>query len=129
MELLTSILQIQMGGNKRIDGLTNIYGHSTKVFEMRKSWMLALFFVPAVSFSCAFDLDCSIGSQCIKEPGSMYGYCAGGMNPGNGNDERPARSSLDINGTGGDTCHFNLDCGPGGKCLKESGYLNGVCVN
>ncbi len=34
---------------------------------------------------------------------------------------------LDLNGTTGDTCSFDPDCGPGSKCLKSSGSISGVC--
>jgi len=81
-----------------------------------------------ISFACSFDTDCNVGSKCIKKPGQIYGFCAGGMNPGNDGDSVPVRDPLDLNKTAGNTCSFDLDCGPGSKCLKQSGYLNGVCV-
>ncbi len=42
--------------------------------------------LPAVASACSFDTDCSPGCQCVKEPGSLDGYCAGGISPGNDND-------------------------------------------
>ena len=35
---------------------------------------------------------------------------------------------LDINRTVGNTCQFSTDCGPGSKCMKQSGQINGVCI-
>ena len=82
----------------------------------------------ATAFACSFDTDCAVGSECVKKSGQINGYCAGGLNPGNDNDKRPVRDPLDINKTAGDTCNFDTDCGPGSKCLKQSGYIKGVCV-
>ena len=96
---------------------------------MRKILIVLSLLSHGVAYSCAFDTDCSVGSECIKDPGQLYGYCAGGMNPGNSNDKTPVYDPLDSSQTAGDTCRFNLDCGVGGKCLKESGSLSGVCVN
>lgn len=76
--------------------------------------------------ACQFDTDCSPGSQCLKSSGSIYGICAGGLNPGNSNDDQPVYSPTDPNETYGDTCSFDDDCGPGSKCLKSGIY--GVCV-
>lgn len=84
--------------------------------------------LPTLSFACSFDTDCGIGSKCIKKSGQIYGYCAGGMRPGNNSDRRPVRDPLDINNSAGNTCSFDTECGPGSKCLKESGYIKGVCV-
>lgn len=97
--------------------------------------------------ACSFDLDCDIGSKCVKRSGSLSGVCVGGMNPGNANDDAPvydpldmnqgprgngstgdARRSQDADGTYGDTCSFDLDCGIGRKCVKESGRLYGACM-
>jgi len=83
-------------------------------------------FTPA--WSCQFDTDCSVGSRCLKGDGQIYGYCAGGMSPGNSNDQQPAHNPLDPIGTTGRTCQFDVDCGPGHACLKESGQIQGVCL-
>jgi len=90
--------------------------------------LLMLLAIPTTSIACSFDTDCSVGSKCLKASGQIYGFCAGGMNPGNNNDRTPVRDPLDINGTAGNTCGFNTDCGPGSTCLKQSGNINGVCV-
>ena len=76
----------------------------------------------------------------------MYGVCAGGLNPGNSFDKRPvydpldlnrgsrrygsdgdARNRMDSNGTYGDTCNFNTECGVGSRCVKRGYSVTGVC--
>ena len=78
--------------------------------------------------ACVFDTDCEIGSQCLKQDGSLQGFCVGGMNPGNANDRRPTRDPLDLTGKRGNTCSFDTDCGIGGRCFKSSGSLHGTCM-
>ncbi len=84
--------------------------------------------LPMYSYACSFDTDCQVGSKCLKESGSIYGICAGGMSPGNSNDQQPVQAPLDLNHTYGDTCSFDTDCGPGSKCMKSNGNINGVCM-
>lgn len=84
--------------------------------------------VPGLAMACQFNTDCEVGSKCIKSSGSIYGVCMGGMSPGNKNDDKPIYAPLDTNKTYGDTCQFNTDCGPGSKCIKESGHIYGVCI-
>ena len=79
------------------------------------------------ALACSFDTDCRPGSKCIKSSGAIYGVCAGGIAPGNSNDKQPVYDPLDINGTVGNTCSFDTDCGPGSKCLKSSGSIYGTC--
>ena len=81
----------------------------------------------SVALACSFDTDCSPGSKCIKSSGSIYGVCAGGISPGNSNDQEPVYDPLDTNRTVGNTCSFDTDCGPGSKCLKSSGSIYGTC--
>ena len=83
---------------------------------------IALMLSSTYAISCSFDTDCDVGSKCIKN-GGLYGYCMGGMNPGNSYDREPA---TDLGGGGGWTCSFNTDCDPGYTCLKSG--LQGVCV-
>jgi hypothetical protein len=80
------------------------------------------------AYACQFNTDCSPGSRCLKVQGSLYGVCAGGLFPGNENDDQPVYDPLDPNSTVGNTYQFNVDCGPGNRCLKESGHIEGVCV-
>lgn len=96
--------------------------------KLFKALLIAAIFFPAISLACSFDTDCSPGSKCVKGRGSLYGVCAGGLFPGNKNDQQPVYSPLDVNGTYGNTCSFDTDCGPGSKCAKQSGYIDGVCI-
>ena len=78
--------------------------------------------------ACEFDTDCDPGSKCVKPGGQIYGVCVGGISPGNSNDQRPVYDQLDPNGTVGNTCSFDTDCGPGSRCLKGGGSIYGTCV-
>ena len=84
-----------------------------------------LFSIPV--FACEFDTDCEVGSKCYKPAGNIYGWCVGGLNPGNQNDKKPARDTLDTTGKKGNTCTFDTDCGAGGQCIKGSG-IDGTCL-
>ena len=79
------------------------------------------------SLACQFDTDCEPGSICEKSSGSLYGVCLGGISPGNSNDREPVYSPLDLNETYGDTCQFDVDCGPGSSCVKDGG-IYGACL-
>lgn len=85
---------------------------------------ITLFFCDA--YSCSFDTDCEPGSKCNKPWGSLYGVCSGGMLPGNSHDKKPVTSPTDLNGTFGNTCSFDTDCGPGSRCVKSG--LFGTCM-
>ena len=80
------------------------------------------------TYACQFDTDCGVGSKCLKGSGSIYGVCTGGLSPGNSNDQQPATDPLDLDGTYGNTCSFDTDCGVSNKCYKESGHITGVCL-
>lgn len=94
----------------------------------RATFFLTLFLAAMPSLACQFNTDCEPGSKCVKKSGQIDGYCAGGISPGNDNDRKPYEDRLDPNRTAGDTCSFDTDCGPGSKCAKRSGSVNGVCT-
>ena len=48
--------------------------------------------------------------------------------PGNQYDREPVYAPLDVNRTYGNTCQFDTECGPGSKCAKSVGSINGTCV-
>ena len=88
----------------------------------------ALLFSAGPAFACSFDTDCEVGSRCVKRGGGLYGICAGGLFPGNRNDQVPVYDPLDIDRSVGNTCSFDVDCGVSNKCLKSSDSIEGVCV-
>jgi hypothetical protein len=92
---------------------------------MRTLIVAILLCTASPALACQFDTDCAVGSKCIKGNG-LYGVCAGGMNPGNSYDQKPVYDPLDTNKSVGNTCNFDIDCGPGSKCVKSG--LRGVCM-
>jgi hypothetical protein len=96
--------------------------------KLIKALLIVVTLAPAISLACAFDTECSPGSQCVKGQGQLYGVCTGGLSPGNKNDQQPVYAPLDINRTYGNTCTYDTECGPGSKCAKQNGSLQGVCV-
>lgn len=87
-----------------------------------------LFVISTMSFACQFDTDCDPGSKCLKGSGQLYGACVGGISPGNANDRQPVYAPLDPNGSYGNTCSFDTDCGPGARCMKGGGSIYGTCM-
>jgi hypothetical protein len=88
---------------------------------------LALALSSVQAMACAFDTDCSPGSKCVRPKGQVIGYCNGGQFPGNKYDKQPYKDPFDPNRTAGNTCSFNLDCGPGNHCQMGLG-TSGVCL-
>lgn len=94
---------------------------------MKYPIVIALLIAPFPALACSFDTDCEPGSRCLKSNGDIYGICAGGLSPGNSNDRQPVYAPLDVNGTYGNTCSFDTDCGPGSHCIKGNS-IDGVCM-
>ena len=92
--------------------------------------LLALLFLtlPSLALACQFDTDCQPGSTCAKQSGQLNGVCYGGIQPGNQYDQKPVRDALDPNHKVGNTCQFDVDCGPGNSCAKPASQVYGVCV-
>src|SRR5438093_1596397 len=64
----------------------------------------------------------------LKPSGSIYGMCMGGLNPRNRYDQAPVYSPLDLDGTLGDTCSFDVDCGVSNRCARNSYSITGTCI-
>jgi hypothetical protein len=99
--------------------------------DMKILFALFLCIMPNAAFACTVPSDCEAGSRCVKPGGGLYGVCRGGFAPGNANDKQPVRapSVFDLNGTYGNTCRFDADCGLTSKCkIRRNGSL-GTCVS
>jgi len=49
--------------------------------------------------ACSFNTDCQPGSTCQKSSGSIYGFCVGGISPGNKNDRVPVYAPTELAGS------------------------------
>lgn len=94
-----------------------------------KRLTLILFIALCVkALPCTSNLDCEIGSSCLKSGGFLQpGVCIGGMNPGNKHDKAPVYNPNDRSDTIGETCSYDLDCGMGRRCLKSGYNMYGTC--
>ena len=104
-------------------------GEKNKMGRKLPKFLMAIFLFSNTASACQFDTDCQPSNKCIKSSTSIYGVCTGGINPGNSNDQQPVYSPTDPNNTTGNTCQFDIDCGPGSTCLKGSGSIEGACVH
>lgn len=77
------------------------------------------------AFGCESNLDCNLGSQCMKEGFALYGVCMGGWSPGNSYDAIPVHR--ENGGNTGVSCQQDWDCNGGTRCLKSAFQINGVC--
>ena len=84
--------------------------------------------MPSAALACMVTSDCAAGSRCAKPDGGIYGVCRGGISPGNANDRRPIQGVIDPNGTYGNTCRFDVDCGMSSKCVRRRSGVLGTCV-
>jgi hypothetical protein len=91
-------------------------------------FVILSFVIPATASACITFSDCQIGSRCVKRSGNLYGVCKGGMSPGNAHDKHPVYDPLDPDGTYGDTCTYDSNCGVNSKCMKRRIASTGTCV-
>ena len=88
----------------------------------------ALLLPAGASIACYLDADCSVGSTCVMAAGENYGSCQGGLTPGNSNDLRPVHPPGDGSLKNGGNCTADPDCGPESTCIKQIGFIEGVCT-
>lgn len=88
--------------------------------------LILIMLITATSIACDSNLDCAFGSRCIKSSPYNPGFCAGGMNPGNNNDNNPVYKQ---NSRQGRQCTYDTECGYGSECMKSGYNLYGVCVD
>lgn len=81
----------------------------------------------AHSNACTSNLDCDLGSKCIKQGGRFNGICMGGSRPGNRYDREPYSDRLRPGV--GRSCSSRFDCDLGQRCAKSRSYGDGVCVD
>lgn len=81
------------------------------------------FLGPSVSLACTNDIDCNVGSKCVKPSGSwsVNGVCV--APPLGAPYTPPSFQPHRVSG-----CQFNTDCPTGSMCYVEQGQLYGVCA-
>ena len=92
---------------------------------------IAVFFVrPAFSvpLTCMNDHECEENQRCIKTNGSFLGVCKEGQWPEKVKNKRSTFAPLDVDGTDGDACRIDKDCGFVNKCVKETDSAFGICL-
>ena len=99
-----------------------------KTFFAIPSFVILLLALPATASACMTFSDCEIGSKCVKRGGNIYGVCKGGMSPGNAHDKRPVYDPMDPDGTYGDACTSDVNCGIASRCARRHGAGEGTCV-
>jgi hypothetical protein len=85
------------------------------------------FLIGGLAYACDYDIDCQVGSKCIKRAYSQAGVCMGGIWPGNSNDRKPVYNPQNRRDKVGKTCSYDIDCSYGRSCMKGAGKINGVC--
>ncbi len=91
--------------------------------------------LPNQALCCSFTAHCAPGSVCLNVPSNphpRHGVCVGGLSPGNDHDRDsvlPTGGIQDLDGTYGNTCLFDSDCGIDSKCAKDSDAIHGTCLS
>jgi hypothetical protein len=89
--------------------------------------IIGLFLGPK-ALACNFDIDCDIGSKCVKTGYDLKGVCVGNRyTPDPPKDRDPYKPKWNLDKKG-QSCSYDIQCGFSGKCLRTGGSLYGVCT-